>query len=276
MGALVRSLAPADLADLARAKALLESPSLAIQLANAVGSPVEYLLTTKLPRAASGLVDRAARRAVEAGYKAATWTLGGDRTGTRASERMHKVAVVGSGAVGGFFGLPGLLVELPVTTATMLRSIADIARSEGESPTDMATRLACIEVLALGGRRRDDDGAETGYFATRAALAQQVSAVSGHLAQQVAAGGAPAVLRVIHAVASRFSIPVSQKALAQAAPFVGAASGAALNYVFISHFQKAARGHFIIRRLERAYGPALVRGRYLALGRGKEADLDAD
>ena len=58
MGALVRSLAPADLADLARAKALLESPSLAIQLANAVGSPVEYLLTTKLPRAASGLVDR--------------------------------------------------------------------------------------------------------------------------------------------------------------------------------------------------------------------------
>lgn len=270
MTALVRSLAPADLADLARARELLESPSLAIQLANAVGSPVEYLLAKKLPRAASAVVDRAARRAVEAGYDAAAYTLGEARKGTLARERWHKAAVVGSGAVGGFFGLAGLLVELPVTTATILRSIADIARSEGESPQEQATRLACIEVLALGGNRSDDDGAETGYFATRAALAQQVSAVSSHLAQQVATGGAPAVLRVIHAVASRFSIPVSQKALAQAAPLVGAASGAALNYVFISHFQRAARGHFIVRRLERAYGPALVRARYLEAKKGSE------
>ncbi|HEU0152496.1 MAG TPA: EcsC family protein [Arenimonas sp.] len=265
MGALVRSLAPADLADLARAKALLESPSLAIQLANAVGSPVEYLLARKLPRAASALVDRAARRAVEAGYRAARFTLGNARSGTVASERLHQAAVVGSGAIGGFFGLPGLLLELPVTTTTILRSIADIARSEGESPQDPATRLACIEVLALGGNRRDDDGAETGYFATRAALAQQVSAVSGHLARQVASGSAPAAVRVIHTVAGRFSIPVSQKALAQAAPLVGAASGAALNLVFISHFQNAARGHFIVRRLERAYGLPLVRARYAEL-----------
>lgn len=268
MGALVRSLAPADLADLARAKALLESPSLAIQLANAIGSPVEYLIANKLPRAATGLVDRAARRAVEAGYRAAAYTLGGARTGTAARERLHKAAVMGSGAVGGFFGLPGLLLELPVTTATILRSIAEIARSEGESPKEQGTRLACIEVLALGGNRRDDDGAETGYFATRAALAQQVSALSGHLAGQVASGGAPAVMRVIQAVAGRFSIPVSQKVLAQAAPLVGAASGATLNLVFISHFQKAARGHFIVRRLERAYGLPLVRARYAELGVG--------
>jgi hypothetical protein len=265
MGALVRSLAPADLADLERAKDLLESPSLAIQLANAIGSPVEYLVAKRLPRAATRLVDRAARRAVESGYNAAAWTLGKARTGTVASERLHKAAVIGSGAIGGFFGLPGLLVELPVTTATILRSIADIARSEGESPQDVATRLACIEVLALGGNRQDDDGAEIGYFATRAALAQQVGAISGQLAQQVASGGAPAAMRVIQAVASRFSIPVSQKALAQAAPFVGAASGAALNYVFINHFQRAARGHFIVRRLERAYGLPLIRARYAEL-----------
>jgi hypothetical protein len=46
---------------------------------------------------------------------------------------------------------------------------------------------------------------------------------------------------------------------------VGAASGAALNLVFINHFQKAARGHFIVRRLERAYGLPLVRARYAEL-----------
>jgi hypothetical protein len=33
---------------------------------------------------------------------------------------------------GGSFGLPALTIELPVTTTIMLRSIVDIARSEGE------------------------------------------------------------------------------------------------------------------------------------------------
>jgi hypothetical protein len=70
------------------------------------------------------------------------------------------------------------------------------------------------------------------------------------------------VVRAINAIASRFSIPVTQKALAQAAPVIGAASGAALNLIFISHFQNAARGHFIVRRLERQHGPAVVRHWY--------------
>jgi hypothetical protein len=262
MNSLVRAFNEAERADLARAKALLESPGLAIQLSNYVGAPMEYLLAKKLPGGASVLVNRAARRAVEAGYRAAAGTLREGAVGARASNRLHKFAVAGTGAVGGFFGLPGLLVELPITTATMLRSIADIARSEGESPAHEGTRLACIEVLALGGRSQGDDAAEAGYFASRAALAQQVTAASRYVASSLGSGAAPTVVRAINAIASRFSIPVTQKALAQAAPLIGAASGAALNLVFISHFQNMAHGHFIVRRLERAHGPAVVRALY--------------
>jgi hypothetical protein len=262
MNALVTTASAADLADLKRAKALLETPGLAIQIANYVGAPVEYLLAQKLPGGASAIINRAARRAVESGYNTAAATFREGRTGVRASTRMHKFAVAGTGALGGFFGLPGLLVELPITTAAMLRSIADIARSEGEAPTHAGTRLACIEVLALGGNRKDDDAAESGYFATRAALAQQVTAASRYVASSLGSGGAPAVVRAINAIASRFSIPVTQKALAQAAPVIGAASGAAMNLIFISHFQNAARGHFIVRRLERQHGPAVVRHWY--------------
>jgi hypothetical protein len=36
--------------------------------------------------------------------------------------------------VGGGFGLAALPVELPISTIIMLRSIGDIARSEGEDP----------------------------------------------------------------------------------------------------------------------------------------------
>jgi hypothetical protein len=259
MKAMVRTPSAEELAELAVARALLESPSIAVQIADLVGAPIEFLMSRRLPFGAGRLIDRAARSAVEAACNAAVRTLGDARPGRSASPRLHRAAVAGTGAIGGFFGLPGLLVELPLTTTAMLRSIADIARSEGESPKNIATRMACLEVLALGGRTRDDDNAETGYFATRAALAQQISAATRHLAGSAAGGGAPVLVRLVNGIAGRFSIPVSQKALAQAAPVIGAASGAALNLIFITHFQRMARGHFIVRRLERQHGAAVIR-----------------
>jgi hypothetical protein len=55
---------------------------------------------------------------------------------------------------------------------------------------------------------------------------------------------------------------VSQKIAAQAIPVVGALGGAAVNLAFAQHFQTLARGHFIVRRLERTYGQAAVRAAY--------------
>ena len=74
--------------------------------------------------------------------------------------------------------------------------------------------------------------------------------------------GAPALVKLIAALASRFGIIVSEKAAAQAIPLIGAAGGALINTIFIDHFQNMARGHFIIRRLERRYDKDLVRQEY--------------
>jgi EcsC protein family len=41
------------------------------------------------------------------------------------------------------------LRTLPASTVIMLRSIADIACSEGEDMSDPETALACVEVFAL-------------------------------------------------------------------------------------------------------------------------------
>ena len=35
-----------------------------------------------------------------------------------------------------------------------------------------------------------------------------------------------------------------------------------MNYAFIEHFQDMARGHFIVRRLERAYGETFIQTEY--------------
>ena len=265
---IVAPLPETDQAELERARALLESPGLAVQLANVIGAPIESLMRG-LPGPASRLVDKAARKAVEVAFEAARRTLRDDSPAD-ASLRLHQAAVAGTGAVGGFFGLPGLLVELPVTTATMLRSIADIARSEGAAPGEPGTRLDCLQVLALGGTRPDDDGAESGYFATRAALAQQVTAATRYVAGGMGSGSAPAIVQLVNGIASRFSIPVTQKALAQATPLVGAATGATLNLIFMRHFQAAARGHFIVRRLERKHGETAVRAAYATLVKGAQ------
>jgi hypothetical protein len=74
--------------------------------------------------------------------------------------------------------------------------------------------------------------------------------------------GAPILVRFIAQVASRFGVVVTQKLAVQTLPVVGALGGAAVNYAFIDHFQDVARGHFTIRRLERAYGKESVRAQY--------------
>jgi EcsC protein family len=253
-------LSSEHLAQLAEAKSLLETPGLAAKATNLLGAPIEKGFAL-LPDKWSQRIGESTRNALMAAMKAALLTMG--RQGDEAYPRWHKIAAAVSGAAGGAFGLPALVVELPISTTIMCRSIADIARANGESLDNVGTRLACIEVFALGGASRQDDAAETGYFAVRAALAQAVSEAAQYLAShRVAEEGAPALVRLIALIAGRFQIQVSEKVAAQAVPVIGAASGALINLLFIDHFQDMSRGHFTIRRLERHYGSDEVRAEY--------------
>jgi hypothetical protein len=76
---------------------------------------------------------------------------------------------------------------------------------------------------------------------------------------------APALARLISQVGARFGVSVSQKLAAQTMPIIGAVGGAAVNAAFAGHFQTMARGHFIVRRLERAHGVDAVRFEYRRL-----------
>ena len=123
-------------------------------------------------------------------------------------------------------------------------------------------------------RTRDGESAfESGYFAVRAALAKSVSDSARFVAAQgVAALPAPVVARLISQIAARFGVVVSEKVAAQAAPILGAIGGAAVNAAFADHFQTLARGHFIVRRLERQHGASVVAFEYQRLQgeRGRE------
>ena len=250
-----------DLEDLRYAKSLLENPGLAVRLTNLLGTPIEKGFEL-LPEKWYDTVQKATSKSLHTALDFAIVTMG-DKTKRASSDRFHKVLVAATGAGGGALGLPALAVELPLSTTIMLRSIADIARSEQEEISLLETKLACLEVFALGGTLPSDDAAEQGYFAVRAALASAVSEAAQYIAKKgLSQKGAPAIIRLINTIAARFGVVVSEKAAAQSVPLVGAAGGAIINTIFIDHFQEMARGHFIVRRLERAYGTELVKREY--------------
>jgi hypothetical protein len=250
-----------DLQDLKTAVQWLEHPGWAIRLINFLGAPIEALIRV-LPRPLSLMIRWLTERALGKSLELAISTLG-KRAVAGPSLGTHRGLVMLSGALGGFWGLPGLLIELPVSTVLMLRAIAAVAQREGEDLKIAEARWACLEVFTLGGTRARDDAAETGYYAVRASLARLVAEAAEFLAGRGAVQeGAPLLIRLMTAMTSRFGVVVSEKALAEMVPLIGALGGAFINLLFVSHFQAMASGHFIVRRLERKYGPEAVKKAY--------------
>ncbi len=250
-----------DLIRLTEAVKLLENPDWATRITNLIGMPIEWAVKS-LPKGASDIISRATMKALEKALGGAVLTMDPNYRGSP-FRGLHRGAVILFGGLGGFFGLPGLAVELPISTVLMFRSIADIARSEGENIGRIETQLACIQVFALGGTRRGNDAVETGYYALRVGLAKAVSEAGEYIVQKgLVEEGAPVIVRLLARIAVRFDAVVTEKAAAEIIPVIGAAGGAAINLLFIHHFQKMARGHFMVRSLERKYGQDIARKEY--------------
>jgi hypothetical protein len=238
----------------------LEHPSLAARLTSIVGKPVE-LIGYALPSFASKAIASATSKGLETALKVALRTVPTLPGPVRSfcTVRLLRPRVLRAAQ----FGLAALPVELPVSTVIMLRSIADIARSEGEDLSNPQAALSCVEVFALGGRSGSADASKSGYFAVRGILAKTVTEAARFVAERgVITEGAPILLKFVTQVAARFGLVLTQKIAAQALPVVGALGGAAANYAFIDHFQDVARGHFTVRRLERLYGMERIRSEY--------------
>lgn len=198
-----------------------------VQLLNLLGGKAEGLLD-RLPGPVRAGLDDATLRALDVAMKAAQ--------GSRAavpdqSERVNTAVTTALGAVGGFGGLPGALVELPVTVTVLLRVIQGVAADQGFDPASESVQFDCIRVLAAAGPLGADDGADLGFVAMRLTLT----------------GGA--MQKLIAAVAPRLAVALGQKLAAQAVPVLGAVAGAGVNYVYTRYYQQIAQVHFGLRRL---------------------------
>lgn len=256
-------LTPADRAALTSAVRQLENPNFAARLADYAGAPVRRVMSM-LPRTVNRRISGMVRNAVMKGLDVAVDTLE-EKPPPSPAIRFSSFLAGVAGGVSGIFGFGALAIELPLTTTVMLRSIAEIARHEGEDLSTLEARLACLEVFAFGARRTDDH-IDVGYYAARTLISKYTSEVAALLLERGAIdASAPVVSNLVTEIVSRFGIVVSDKFAAGAVPLIGAFSGATVNIIFMDHFQKIAKGHFTLRRLERTYGSAHIRQHYATL-----------
>ena len=255
-------LSAEELAELAEAVRLLEGESFARRLMRVFGGQVRAI-GRALPESARKAVAVATDAALKAALRVALRSLSADAA-PKPRNRLHQAAAAATGAVGGAFGFAATAVELPVSTTILLRSIAEIARQNGEDLKNPGTGLACLNVLGLGGEPTPGaDVRRSRYYETRRQLAGSLSDVDFMLLKQGLATELSTMLTpYLSRLAARFGVVVTEKLAAQAIPVIGAVGGATVNAAFAHHFQAMARGHFTVRRLERRYGAETVRFEY--------------
>ena len=238
--AMIVSEAQYDIAALAARYRRANGPLMALM--NRIGGGIEAQMNA-LPAPLRDQIGRVTEGALMAAFGLAA-------QGARAPDigpQGPMIAVMATGAAGGFGGLPTAIAELPVTVTVILHAIRAAATEAGFDPDDPGIRAECLQVFGAGSPLDSDDGVNAGLVSVRLA-------VSGSTVTQVVA-----------AVAPRLAAALGQKVIAQAVPVVGAITGAALNAAYMRYYREIARIRFALLRLGEVHGTAAVLAEFKAL-----------
>lgn len=205
---------------------------LGLKLMGTLGAQADSLLD-RLPQPAREGLDGATMRTLELSFSAAEASRGRvPDTG----QWLTRALTAGTGAAGGFGGLPSALAELPLTTTVILRAIQGIAAEHGFDPGHDDTRAECLQVFASAGPLDEDDGTDLSFLTLR-------MTVTGASMQAL-----------LKQVAPKLALVLGQKLAAQTVPVLGAVTGAAINYTFTSYYQEMAHVSFGLRKLAEQTG----------------------
>ncbi|UWR02144.1 EcsC family protein [Ruegeria conchae] len=198
-----------------------------VNLLNKLGGSAESLLD-QLPKPVREGLTEATEQALWLAMHAAEGTR---RAVPDQKPWVNTALTTAMGAAGGLGGVSTALVELPATTAMMLRAIQGAAAREGFDPKAENVKFDSIRVLSAAGPLAEDDGADLGFFSMRLTLT------------------GPTMQRLIALVAPRLSVVLGQKLAAQSVPLLGALAGGGTNFIYTRYYQQIAQVHFGLRRL---------------------------
>ncbi|NBZ89861.1 EcsC family protein [Stagnihabitans tardus] len=185
---------------------------------------------SKLPEGVRREVEARIVAALEKGFAADPHPTRG-RTGG---------AVMVSGALGGAFGIPGALAEMPVSLVLFLQAIREEARAAGLDPAREGVRRAAIDILLRGQVVGAEEALEASFLNARLGLSGPM--VTGWVARLV-----PKLAPVL-----------GQRLAAGAVPVVGALGGALANRAWESHYRGLAQVRFGLMALAEVHGVGAV------------------
>lgn len=214
------------------ARRYLAASGLGMEILATIGGSAQGLIE-RLPRFVRSRLDGLTLAALNRAFAAATRTR---RYVRDRGDWFNRLASTVSGAAGGVAGLPGAMIELPVTVTMLLRAILEIAEEHGLDPDSDEVRIEALRVFAAAGPMSEDDGTDLGLLAAKLSITGQT------------------VQGIIARIAPRLAAVLGQKLAAQATPVFGALAGASINYTFARYYQEIARVHFGVLRLSQETG----------------------
>ncbi len=200
-----------------------------MKLANFAGSKIESVMEA-IPDGFEKELQNTIKLALEKAYDTSDYVSNNAYAPTVPSY-FHKVTATVTGAIGGLAGLAGAVAELPVSVTTMFGSFQKIAESYGFDRSDPETKIECLKVFSMGGPLEEDDDLDLSFVTAKLGLSGQV------------------VSNIIATASQRLSVVITQKLGSSAIPILGAVSGGALNYAFISYYEEMAHIRFRLKQL---------------------------
>lgn len=156
------------------------------------------------------------------------------------------------GGVAGFFGLPGMIADVPVIISFALRTIHAVGLAYGFTLEKEEDRQFALGILAASGANSIEEkvAALAALRAIQVALAKQTWKKMAQQAAQSTLGKEAGII-AIRNLAKQLGINLTKRKAAQAIPVIGAGVGASVNGWWIKDVGWAARRAFQERWLIR-------------------------
>ena len=237
-----------------------QEPSVTSKVVNYVFAPVTWLVSHLIPQAAMrGALDLSS---VAGKWLAEIGTLKADAGVSEFSELLnaelnkcdnladsvHNWAIglaTTEGGVAGFFGLPGMVVDIPLIVSFALRTIHGVGLAYGFSLDTEADRQFALGILSASGANSVEEkiAALTMLRSIEVTLAKQTFKKMGEQAAKETFSKEAGIL-LIRNLAKQLGINLTKRKALQAIPFIGAGIGASVNGWYIKDVGWAARRAF--------------------------------
>ena len=112
-----------EIDEIINARTIFDGSPFIVRLTNVIGKPIELGINS-LPEDVQEKIAKATTTSLNKALDVAVRTLDSEQKKSR--KGLHMMAAAATGAIGGAFGVWAIAVELPISTAIILRSIAGL------------------------------------------------------------------------------------------------------------------------------------------------------